>query len=102
MSVTLRFVLAALATWRVAFLLVREDGPGKVVVHLRRRAETGGVGALLGCVKCTGMWVAIPFAFFVVGGLREVLVVWLALAGVTALIDEWSRPPFEWQEPKNE
>ncbi len=28
----------------------------------------------------------------------ELVVVWWALAGVTALIDEWARPPFEWQE----
>jgi len=26
----------------------------------------------------------------------------LALSGVTALIDEWTRPPFEWQETKDD
>jgi hypothetical protein len=28
----------------------------------------------------------------------ELVVIWLALAGVVALIDECTRPPFEWQE----
>jgi hypothetical protein len=44
------------------------------------------------------MWVSIPFAFFVRGDWAELVVIWLALAGVAALIDEWTRPPFEWQE----
>ena len=32
------------------------------------------------------------------GNLVELVVIWLALSGVIALIDEWLRPPFEWQE----
>jgi hypothetical protein len=43
------------------------------------------------------LWVAVPFAFFVRSEGWEVVVIWLALAGVTALIDEWLRPPFEWR-----
>jgi hypothetical protein len=92
-----RFVIAALATWRLAFLLARERGPWNVFGRLRR--EVGGIVAeLLSCVKCVGLWVAIPFAFFVRGDWVELIVIWLALAGVTALIDEWTRPPFEWRE----
>jgi hypothetical protein len=48
------------------------------------------------------MWVAMPFAFFVGGGWTELVVVWLALSGVTALIDEWTRPPFEWHESRDD
>jgi hypothetical protein len=96
-----RFVLAALAAWRVSFLLVREDGPGRVVAEWRER-RTGSARELLGCVKCTGMWVALPFAWFVGGGLMQFVVTWLAIAGVVALIDDMTRPPFEWQEEKDE
>jgi hypothetical protein len=101
-SVYFRFLIAALASWRVAFLLVREDGPGGVFAALRRKSGKGFLGKLLSCVKCTGTWIAVPFAFFVNGNWIELLVVWLALAGVTALIDEWTRPPFEWQEAKDD
>lgn len=97
-SIYFRFLIAALATWRVSFLLVREDGPWNIFTALRNKVGSGLVGRLLGCVKCTGMWVAIPLAFFVKGTWLELVVIWLALAGVTALIDEWTRPPFEWQE----
>ena len=97
-GVFFRFLIAALATWRVAFLLAREPGPWDVFGRLRRGAGSGLAGELLKCVKCVGLWVAVPFAFFVHGNWWEVAVTWLALAGVTGLIDEWTRPPFEWQE----
>ena len=97
-----RFVLAGLAAWRVAFLLAREDGPGRVFARLRAALGTYPVGRGLGCVKCVGVWVAAPLAFFVGGTWVELLVTWMALAGVTALIDEWTRPPFEWQETKTD
>jgi Protein of unknown function (DUF1360) len=97
-SVYFRFFIAAIATWRLAFLLARERGPWDVLTRLRRGAGAGIVGELLKCVKCVGLWIAVPFAFFVRGDSWELVVIWLALAGVTALIDEWTRPPFEWQE----
>jgi hypothetical protein len=101
-SVFFRFLIAALATWRLAFLLSRERGPWDVFGLLRRATEGGVVGELLKCVKCVGLWVAVPFAFFVRGDWWELVVTWLALAGVTAMIDEWTRSPFEWQESKED
>jgi len=97
-GVLFRFAIAALATWRLAFLVVRERGPRDVLGWLRRRVGNGIAGELLGCVKCVSFWIAIPFAFFVRGTWTELVVIWLALAGVAAVIDEWTRPPFEWQE----
>jgi hypothetical protein len=101
-GVLFRFLIAALATWRLAFLLARERGPWDVFGGLRRAATRVGLGELLKCVKCVGLWAAVPFAFFVYGGGWDLLVTWLALAGVTALIDEWTRSPFEWQESKED
>src|SRR5882724_11389588 len=101
-GVLFRFLIAGLATWRLAFLLAREQGPRDVFVSLRRRVGSRVVSELLKCVKCVGVWVAIPFAFFVRGDWVELVVIWLALAGVTALIDEWTRPPFEWRESKED
>jgi hypothetical protein len=98
-----RFSLAALAGWRVAFLLARETGPWQILLRFRQALGAGLFGQLFSCVKCLGIWISIPFAFFVGGTWKELLVIWLALAGVTALIDEWTRPPFEWQEtPQDE
>jgi hypothetical protein len=102
MQTWFRFVLAALATWRLAFLLAREDGPGKALSRLRGWLGKGFLGESFRCVKCVSVWVAVPFAFFVGGDWPELLVTWLALAGVAALIDEGTRPPFEWQEGKGD
>ena len=102
MDTMFRFLLAALATWRLAFLLAREDGPWRIFGRLRNRLDPGLLSQLFGCVKCVGMWVSIPFVFFVRGDWVELVIIWLALAGVTALIDEWTRPPFEWQETKGD
>ena len=82
--------------------MVREEGPWGVFSTLRDKTGKGSLGKLLNCVKCAGIWIAIPFAFFVNGNWIDLVVVWLALAGVTALIDEWTRPPFEWQETKDD
>jgi hypothetical protein len=44
------------------------------------------------------IWFAAPLAFFVGGSPSQLVVVWLGLSGIAALIDEWTRPPFEWKE----
>src|SRR5689334_18760655 len=36
-----RFIVAALATWRITHLIVREDGPWRVIVRIRRSAGAG-------------------------------------------------------------
>jgi hypothetical protein len=97
-DVIFRFLIAALASWRLALLLARERGPWDVFRRIRQGTGTGVVGELLRCVKCIGLWVAAPFALFVGGNWGALVVIWLALAGVVALIDEWTRPPFEWRE----
>ena len=92
-----RFGVAALATWRVSYLLVRDDGPWKWFERLRKNLGNGILGQLVRCVPCTSLWVALPFAEFVGGSWSERVVVWLALSGVATWIDVATRPPFEWQ-----
>jgi hypothetical protein len=45
----LRIALAILATWRVAHLLAREDGPFDLVLRARARAGDGVLGRLMDC-----------------------------------------------------
>lgn len=85
------FLLLGLATWRVSFMLVGEDGPGLAFFRLR---EWTGIKhdekrhiymvperflpMLLSCVWCTSVWVS---AFWVI--------FWLALPDVAILAAAW-------------
>lgn len=86
-----RFVLAALATWRVTHLLVEEDGPANIVVRLRRRAGSSWVGSALDCFYCTSVWVAVPLSVGLVRRRRLEPVSWLALSGAACLLEQATR-----------
>ena len=83
-----RFGVAALATWRLTHLLVREDGPADAIARTRERLGESRLGALMDCFYCTSMWVAIPFAFYAAKKPVPRVAAWLALSGVACLIDE--------------
>ena len=61
-NIWLRFVLAALATWRVTHLLASEDGPADVVARVRARLGENFWGRLMDCFYCLSLWVAAPAA----------------------------------------
>jgi hypothetical protein len=86
-----RFLLAALATWRVTHLLVEEDGPADVVVRLRRRAGSSRAGDLLDCFYCLSVWVAVPFAVGLAGRRRVDPVSCLAVSGAACLLEQATR-----------
>jgi len=88
-----RFVLAALATWRVSHLLANEDGPGHLIARLRASLEGAVIGGLVDCFGCLSIWVAIPFAFFVAGGSLQLIVTWLALSGAAFLLERMRPEP---------
>jgi len=84
----LRCVVATFATYRVAQLIAREDGPGAVLFRLRKRLGNGFWGSLMDCFKCTSVWVAAPFACFVsTANAAEWLVIWLAVSGGACFLD---------------
>ena len=82
-----RFVVGALATWRVTHLLVAEDGPADVVVRLRRRAGDSWIGEAMDCFYCLSVWTALPVAAAVARSRREAPLTWLALSGAACLLE---------------
>ena len=101
----IRWLLAALATWRVAQFVVLDDGPADVMFRARREAgryslrpsaenpnytePATAVGRMLDCVHCVGKWVAIPMAVLAVWPSRggDVVLGVLGLAGAQSLIE---------------
>ena len=80
-----QLVMAMLATWRVAHLVAREDGPFDVIVRLRTRAGNGVLGRLMDCPHCVGLWVAMPFAWWMAQTSSAWLPTWLGIAGGASL-----------------
>jgi hypothetical protein len=103
------FALFAVATWRVTHLLVGEDGPGDVVLRLRRSAGSSTLGRAMDCFYCASLWVALPFAVVLtrepspVVGWRsggapgrlmspERVATWCALSGAACLLERATGP----------
>jgi hypothetical protein len=87
-SFAARFVVGALATWRVTHLVVEEDGPGDSVVRLRARAGDSWVGQAMDCFYCLSIWTAAPVAVVVARRPRDRLLTWLALSGAACLLEQ--------------
>ncbi len=82
-----RFLVGALATWRLTHLLVEEDRPTDAVVRLRRRAGVGWVRQAMDCFYCLSIWTAAPVAAAVSRRPRERPLTWLALSAAACLLE---------------
>jgi hypothetical protein len=98
----LECALAMLATWRVTHLLAKEDGPGDLLVHLRRRLGEGRLGKLMDCFYCLSLWVAAPLAFWAGRGPVGILVAWLALSGAACLLERLGQGAHRMEDAQGE
>ena len=89
----INFVLAALALWRVAHMLVHEDGPRGLIAQLRTLAAGTEIGRALDCVGCMSLWLALPASVWVSRRLSEFLPTWLALSGAAFLLERIGGEP---------
>lgn len=82
-----RFLLAVLATWRVAHLLANEDGPADAVLRLRAWLGDSMPGRMMDCFYCLSLWVAAPLALYLATTPVDWLPAWLGLSGATCLLE---------------
>jgi Protein of unknown function (DUF1360) len=82
------FMLLTFATWRIAHLLAKEDGPFDIVFLLRKKAGAGFFGSLLDCFYCVSVWVAFPFGLWLGTNWAEKILSWLALSGAACLLEQ--------------
>lgn len=100
----LEFVVAALATWRVAVLLVEDDGPYLICRKLRTLAgvQNPAPGVVIapvdlrgafGCVRCMSLYTAAVATVLLApaGDWRAWVLCWLGLAGAAVLIEVMRR-----------
>ena len=79
------FAIACLATWRLTYLLNRENGPFDVIVKIHLAAGDGFFGQLLRCFLCLSLWVAAPMAWCISSNLLEWFLTWLGLSGAACI-----------------
>lgn len=87
------FVVAILATWRLARLLAREDGPFNLIVKLRARAGSGFAGQLMDCPYCLSLWIAAPFASTLADSALTWIAAWLAISGGASFLENLLERP---------
>jgi len=80
-------LLSILAVWRVTHFFWGEDGPGDIVIRIRRLAGDGFFGRVLDCFYCLSLWVAIPFAIVIGGTWPERVIAWFGLSGGAILLE---------------
>ncbi len=81
-------VVAILATWRVAHLVSREDGPFDGILILRQKAGNTALGRLMDCPYCLSLWIAAPVALLLAQGVTDWLLLWLGVSGGACLAEK--------------
>ncbi|MDE3166663.1 MAG: hypothetical protein KGN36_12730 [Acidobacteriota bacterium] len=80
-------LLSVLGVWRVTHFLWGEDGPGDIVIRIRRLAGNGFFGRVMDCFYCLSLWVALPFAVAIAGTWPERVLAWFGLSGGAILLE---------------
>lgn len=86
-DVHFRFLIAALATWRVTHLLAYEDGPADIIVRLRLWLGDSLAGELMDCFLCLSIWIAALAAIAVTREPLDWFLAWLGLSGAACLLE---------------
>lgn len=84
--------LATLCVWRITHLLQAEDGPGDVIVRLRRAVGEGFLGKLLDCFYCLSLWISAPFAYGFGESWRERLLLWPSFSALAIFLERLTAP----------
>lgn len=87
-------ILIGLATWRIASLLVNEDGPFNVFLQFRHLLGLDKIGeikgflpTLFGCVWCISIWTAV--AMWGLWELEPIAVMMIAAMTIALTVERW-------------
>ena len=86
------FIIASLATWRLSYAIVKENGPLMVFARLRARLaasqrRSGGLFDLISCIYCVSFWIGLVGALIVSSNVFEWVGYGLAFSAVAVLIE---------------
>jgi hypothetical protein len=85
--------LGILAVWRVTNLLNAEHGPWNLLGRLRQRVVRTFWEEVLECFYCLSIWISAPCAALLGNGLKDSVLLWLALSAGAILLERFSSRP---------
>lgn len=87
------FVVASLANYGLAHAISQEEGPFRVFERFRNLFQADHwTGRGVHCILCVGTWTAFLLAFLLASNLREFVLVWLGMRGLTHIFHKyWMR-----------
>lgn len=85
-------IIGGLVTWRVSYMLVKEDGPLFMLARMRaylakNQQKRGGLFDLISCVYCTSVWIGSVTALFVAVDVLEFIMYSLSFSAITVLVE---------------
>ena len=84
----LDLLIVSLAAWRLAYLIVREDAPFRVMARLRARTTLGG---LLTCIYCCSIWSAGgALILYQAGGVWQMIVFVLSVSAAALMLASYT------------
>lgn len=81
------FIILALTTWRISYLLTFEEGPYGIFKKIRNQLNRFKLSPLF-CFYCTSVWVGFVISFFMSLNLFSTITYAFALSAAAILIDE--------------
>jgi hypothetical protein len=93
LNFALCFSLCALASWRVAHLVARENGPWHLIARLRVSLDSSVFGRLMDNFYCWGFLLSLPPAIWMSNSRIGFFVEWLALSAIVCLLEAATQRP---------
>ena len=88
----LEFVVGCLATFRLALLVSKEEGPANMIETLRNAAPLGWIRRGMNCEWCQSFWwgMATSFFFTVTGRISwtDFVLYWLAFSAAAIVLNQ--------------
>ena len=89
-------IIGGLVTWRVSYMLVKEDGPLFMLARMRaylakNQQKRGGLFDLISCVYCTSVWIGSVTALWVAESVLELIWYTLAFSAISVVIERFTR-----------
>jgi hypothetical protein len=81
------FSLCALAIWRIAHLLAKENGPWNLIVRLRDNLGSGMWGQLMDSFYCWSFLISLLPSSWLSSSQMGFLIQWMALSAVACLLE---------------